>query len=1397
MKTLLQALGVRSLLIFLLLIVFRGVSYATENIDTLMVEIEPGELSSVLREYDFLGIRINHLIVKGGMNGFDFSELREFGIESVDISDVRVVKNDEDDLTNNFVDADNALNQGVFDDFRMSRIVLPESLSLIKKNTFDENMNIKEIWLQLSDSLKIESYAFRENYYTINLIVKEQIPFSNADLNVNMWSWPSSWATLYVPKGCKSAYMNAVENDRYGNKVLLNYVWGCKEIKEYNRYEKTTESPIVNIDETNKVTISCKNPNAKIYYNIDKEEIYLTQDNSNCIEYTEPFYVSKNCIIKAFAVCENEDYSDVAVYNVESFKTPSPSISTSDLVSINYADVTLSCPDSNAVIYYTTDGTEPTENSTKYEFPFRVEKCTTVKAVAINKDGFNMSDVESAEVVIKVETPYVVYVDEQFIGVGYIGSDVTIRYTTDGTDPNENSAVFKSSYPGFNATYKFRAFKDGCVSSDVATLVVDNVQLLQPEISVADGVVTIKNNSLEQEFTQSDDLADIYYTLDGSEPDENSTLYTGPFIINENCEIRAIAVMEKRLNSNIAFYNVSSFICESPIIKFEDGKVTITTNTVGAKIYYTLNGSNPNRSSFLYAEPFTIDGNCEIKAIAVMDKWTDSGVTLYTVQSFVCEAPIIKYEEDKIIITTNTLGAEIYYTLDGTTPSKTRLLYREPFFVNENCVIRAIAVKEKYETSEISVYDVKLLTCEQPVIKWDGNKITITTDTDGAEIYYTLNGSQPTKDAILYKEPFYFKGGIVKAIAVKNGRLNSSVNTISEISWPEFEVIVGDRVKLEMEITGGLRVGFRTVSASGYVLQEIETVGNDWYVNFTALGPTILEAYVLGGAGESLGRKAFNVLSDRDILLIDGIYYRYTDETKTALKVVYGFEQYENEVVIPSVAEGLPVVSIGDQAFYSNNDLTSVTLPEGLTRIESDQAFGNCPNLSKIVLPSTLTYIGSYAFNVDSGLKEIYCNMRDPSKVEIFGGESIFNGFVDYDNCILYVPYGCVQAYREAEVWKNFKNIVEGEKVPIPVVSIQFENESMVMTEGDVAALQVTVLPEDADNKALAWLSSDNGVVSVNSEGLVTAVSVGQAIITAAAVDGSCVEGSCVIEVKSILKGDSNNDNAVTVTDAVNTANYAMEKDVAAFNVRAADVNGDETITMADASGTISIVLEQPVLNSATLAMAMSNVTRGLGDVLVVDDYLLKPGETATLSVGLDNLTDYVALQADVVMPDGLTLDGVEAGVRAEATHSLFMRQVADDVYRVVLFSASGQAFANNKEPLFMLKVKSERCSDGDITFERILAADAEATEYRLSYTGGHNTLSSGINGVDGGVITVRPCPGGLEVLNAEGLRVYVYGFDGSLLTSFVADADGARLPLQPGVYIVKVGTLIYKVAIK
>ncbi len=57
------------------------------------------------------------------------------------------------------------------------------------------------------------------------------------------------------------------------------------------------------------------------------------------------------------------------------------------------------------------------------------------------------------------------------------------------------------------------------------------------------GVFTpnFESSALEVEFTTIDD-SDVYYTLDGSEPSESSIKYDGLFSINENADIKAVAI---------------------------------------------------------------------------------------------------------------------------------------------------------------------------------------------------------------------------------------------------------------------------------------------------------------------------------------------------------------------------------------------------------------------------------------------------------------------------------------------------------------------------------------------------------------------------------------------------------------------------------------------------------------------------------------------------------------------------------------------------------------------------------------------------------------------------------------------------------------------------------------
>ena len=65
--------------------------------------------------------------------------------------------------------------------------------------------------------------------------------------------------------------------------------------------------------------------------------------------------------------------------------------------------------------------------------------------------------------------------------------------------------------------------------------------------------------------------------------------------------------------------------------------------------------------------------------------------------------------------------------------------------------------------------------------------------------------------------------------------------------------------------------------------------------------------------------------------------------------------------VIPSTYNGLPVTAIGEYAFFNDDVITSVTIPEGVTSI-GDNAFRGCYGLKSIDIPDSVTTIGDLAF---------------------------------------------------------------------------------------------------------------------------------------------------------------------------------------------------------------------------------------------------------------------------------------------------------------------------------------------------------------------------------------------------------------------------------------------------
>jgi len=72
----------------------------------------------------------------------------------------------------------------------------------------------------------------------------------------------------------------------------------------------------------------------------------------------------------------------------------------------------------------------------------------------------------------------------------------------------------------------------------------------------------------------------------------------------------------------------------------------------------------------------------------------------------------------------------------------------------------------------------------------------------------------------------------------------------------------------------------------------------------------------------------------------------------------------------------------------------------------------------------------------------------------------------------------------------------------VSVTGVRLDNNTLELTVGETGNLNATVLPENATNRNVVWNSSNTTVATVNAQGVVNAVSAGNAVITVRTVDG-------------------------------------------------------------------------------------------------------------------------------------------------------------------------------------------------------------------------------------------------------------------------------------------------------
>ncbi|HEY5041784.1 MAG TPA: leucine-rich repeat domain-containing protein [Verrucomicrobiae bacterium] len=100
---------------------------------------------------------------------------------------------------------------------------------------------------------------------------------------------------------------------------------------------------------------------------------------------------------------------------------------------------------------------------------------------------------------------------------------------------------------------------------------------------------------------------------------------------------------------------------------------------------------------------------------------------------------------------------------------------------------------------------------------------------------------------------------------------------------------------------------------------------------------------------------------------------QFTFTTNNGAITITGYTGFGGDVVIPDSTNGYPIVSIGDSAFDFSRNLTSVTIPNGVTSI--GDAFDWCTSLNSVAIGSGVTNIGSTYVIVDVGSGVAHTNI--------------------------------------------------------------------------------------------------------------------------------------------------------------------------------------------------------------------------------------------------------------------------------------------------------------------------------------------------------------------------------------------------------------------------------------
>ena len=200
-----------------------------------------------------------------------------------------------------------------------------------------------------------------------------------------------------------------------------------------------------------------------------------------------------------------------------------------------------------------------------------------------------------------------------------------------------------------------------------------------------------------------------------------------------------------------------------------------------------------------------------IKAFATKSTYSDSAIAsaAYTING-VAATPTVSpaagtyTTAQAVSLATATTGASIYYTIDGSTPTTSSILYSTSIFVGVSQTIKAIAVKSAYSNSSAASFAYTITgTVQAPTFSvaagayGPAQTVSLSSATPGATIYYTTNGTTPTTASSVYTSAITVSTTqTIKAYAVLTDWADSAVSSATytingAVATPTFSVAAG------------------------------------------------------------------------------------------------------------------------------------------------------------------------------------------------------------------------------------------------------------------------------------------------------------------------------------------------------------------------------------------------------------------------------------------------------------------------------------------------------------------------------------------------------------------------------------------------------------------------------